>query len=231
MSARWARVSTFWTRVGFPPSPRSDSRGGVAVGVGIPRSIQCTTALASPATNRSAAVTTRIRTGSARARRRSATASSTISRTEWCTTITAWRAPTSSAASAAPSRTRCGDRASRTLSFALAGSPSVPFATTTGACPGRHRGQFPRGGETGAAPAGEPGSLHLIDQRRPARARSGRRAAPARTWQGGRPGWRARPRTRGQQPGQPVGRGGLAGRAEELDAVGGAHQRELLSGG
>ena len=133
MSARCASVSTFCTRVGFPPSPRSDSRGGVRVGAGTPFSIQCTTALASPPTNRSAPVTTCTGTWSIPARLRSAAASSMISRTEVCTTITARLAPVIAAASTAPSRTRCGDRASRTLSLALAGSPSVPLATTTGA--------------------------------------------------------------------------------------------------
>ena len=67
----------------------------------------------------------------------------------------------------APSRTRCGERASSTLSFALAGSPSVPFATTTAvrAVLAGDRGQLPRGREPGAAAAGEPGPLHLVDQR------------------------------------------------------------------
>jgi hypothetical protein len=68
---------------------------------------------------------------SRRAFLRSAAAWSTISRTAWWTTTTARPAPTISAASTAPSRTRCGSRASRTLSFALAGSPSVPLAITT----------------------------------------------------------------------------------------------------
>ena len=135
ISARCARVSTFCTSVGLPPRPRSDSRGGVAAGAGTPRSIQRTTALASPPTNRSAAVRTRIRTRSKRAWRRSATASSMMSRTHRCTTITASLAPVSSAAITAPSRTRCGDLAISTLSLALAGSPSVPFAITTAAGP------------------------------------------------------------------------------------------------
>jgi len=54
-------------------------------------------------------------------------------RTDRCATTTACRAPTIPAAATAPSSTRCGARASSTLSFALAGSPSAPFATTTGA--------------------------------------------------------------------------------------------------
>ena len=41
------------------------------------------------------------------------------------------RAPTAAAAAAIPSRTRWGTVESRTLSLALAGSPSVPLATTT----------------------------------------------------------------------------------------------------
>ena len=134
MSARCASVSTFCTRVGFPPSPRSDSRGGVAGGGG--------DTLLDPVHDRAGLtahepVRSRSRRGSGTwsipARLRSAAASSMISRTEMCTTITAWRAPAIAAASTAPSRTRCGDRASRTLSLALAGSPSVPLATTTGA--------------------------------------------------------------------------------------------------
>ena len=135
MSARCASVSTFCTRVGLPPRPRSDSLGGVAVGAGTPCSIQCTTALASPATNRSAAVRTVTRTRSRRARRRSAAARPRMSRTSRCATITAWLAPTICAASTAPSRTRCGDLAISTLSLALAGSPSVPLPITTGARP------------------------------------------------------------------------------------------------
>jgi len=135
MSARCASVSTFCTSVGAPRRPRRERCGGVAVGVGTPRWIQCTTALAWPATNRSAAVRTSSRTRPERARTRSATASATISRTPRCTTTTALLAPIISAASTAPSRTSCGDRAMSTRSFALAGSPSVPFATTTGACP------------------------------------------------------------------------------------------------
>ena len=58
MSARCASISTFYTRVGLPPRARSDSLSGVAVCAGTPRSIQRTTALASPPTNRSAAVRT-----------------------------------------------------------------------------------------------------------------------------------------------------------------------------
>ena len=140
ISARWARVSTFCTRAGpgpclpLPPSrlPLPPSRGGRPVGAATPRSTQCTTALASPAMNVSAAVSTRTGTGSVPAARRSATAWSTISRTLWCTTITTSRAPVSSAAPAAPSSTRCGATASRTLSLSLAGSPSTPLAMTLG---------------------------------------------------------------------------------------------------
>ncbi len=135
MSARCASVSTFCTSVGAPRRPRWASRGGVAVGAGTPRWTHCTTALAWPATNPSAAVRTSSRTRSRPARARSATASSRISRTSRCTTITASLAPVISAASTAPSRTRCGEQAMSTRSFTLAGSPSVPFATTTGARP------------------------------------------------------------------------------------------------
>ena len=41
------------------------------------------------------------------------------------------RAEVASAASAIPSSTRCGARASRAASFALAGSDSMPLAITT----------------------------------------------------------------------------------------------------
>ena len=135
MSARCASVSTFWTSVGRPPRPRSESRDDLAAGAGMPRSIQCTTALASPATNRSAAAQVVTWTRSKRTRRRSAMAAPRISRTLRCATITASVAPTISAARTAPSRTRCGDLAISTLSLPLAGSPSVPFPITTGARP------------------------------------------------------------------------------------------------
>ncbi len=135
MSARCASVSTFCTSVGAPRRPRKASRGGVAVGAGIPRWIHRTTALAWPATNPSAAVRTSSHTRSRPARTRSATAWSMIARTSRCTTITAFPAPVISAASTAPSRTRCGEEAMSTRSFMLAGSPSVPDATTTGALP------------------------------------------------------------------------------------------------
>ena len=93
MSARWASVSTFCTSVGLPCRPRSDSRCGVAFGFGTPRSSQCTTALASPATNRSAAGTTLSLARSRRARFRSATAAAMMSLTAgWATMIASARA-------------------------------------------------------------------------------------------------------------------------------------------
>ena len=49
------------------------------------------------------------------------------------------RAPTTVAASTAPSSTRCGAVASSTLSLRAAGSPSAPFTTTTGAPAARDR--------------------------------------------------------------------------------------------
>ena len=88
ISARWARVSTFCTSAGRLPRPGPPSRAGRPVGVGTPRSTQCTTALASPAVKWSAAVITRTGTGSQPALRRSVTARSTTSLTAWCATIT-----------------------------------------------------------------------------------------------------------------------------------------------
>ena len=65
---------------------------------------------------------------SERARRTDSKAESAWRSTQ---TITS-RAPTAAAAIWAPSRTRCGALVSKSLSFALAGSPSAPFTTTTG---------------------------------------------------------------------------------------------------
>ena len=65
-----------------------------------------------------------LRSASAYARDRSPTPSS-------ATPTTISIASSAHAASAAPSRIRCGARVSRTLSFQLAGSPSVALTTTT----------------------------------------------------------------------------------------------------
>ncbi len=78
-SATCASVSTFWTSVGRPPTPRWKTRGGVERGSPGPPSSRSTTADSSPARKRSAAVTTRTGTRSplrtdtaARTERRSA---------------------------------------------------------------------------------------------------------------------------------------------------------------
>ena len=68
MRAIWAIVSTFWISVGRPPTPRSNGRGGVAVGFAGPPFSQWTSALSSPATNRSGVPATDRRTGRARGR-------------------------------------------------------------------------------------------------------------------------------------------------------------------
>ena len=39
MRATWARVSTFWTSVGRPSTPRSNGRGGTVVGRASPASM------------------------------------------------------------------------------------------------------------------------------------------------------------------------------------------------
>ena len=50
MSAAWARLSTFWTSVDFPPMPFSNGRGGTVVGRASPALTKCTAADSSPAT-------------------------------------------------------------------------------------------------------------------------------------------------------------------------------------
>jgi hypothetical protein len=50
MSATWARVSTFCTSVGRPPTPFSNGRGGIDVGSATPSLTLCTAADSSPAT-------------------------------------------------------------------------------------------------------------------------------------------------------------------------------------
>ena len=55
MSARWASVSTFCTRVGAPPRPRSLTRGGWNVGSAGPPPSRFTTAVSWPARNRGGA--------------------------------------------------------------------------------------------------------------------------------------------------------------------------------
>ena len=191
---------------GGPGSPRSapapasaPSRGGRPVGAATPRSTQCTTALASPAMNLSAAVITRTGTGS----RRSAAARSTISRTVWCTTRTTWPAPVSSAAPTAPSSTRCGATASRTLSLSLAGSPSTPLPMTIRTGPAGQGAQLDRGGKARAAPPGQPGALDLVDELVAGGAGLGARRA-------------------GPVPGQVLGQGGRAARSPRGRAAAGS---------
>ena len=53
MSAMLASVSTFWTSVGRPRTPRSNGRGGTKAGLAGPPFSHCTSALSSPATKRS----------------------------------------------------------------------------------------------------------------------------------------------------------------------------------
>ena len=48
--ATWARVSTLCTRVGRPPIPRSNGRGGVVVGLASPPFSQWMSAVSSPTT-------------------------------------------------------------------------------------------------------------------------------------------------------------------------------------
>ena len=55
MSARWASVSAFCTRVGAPPRPRSLTRGGWKVGRAGPPPSRFTTAVSWPARNRGGA--------------------------------------------------------------------------------------------------------------------------------------------------------------------------------
>ena len=77
------------------------------------------------------------------------------------------RAPTASAASSAPSSTRCGASSSSVRSLALSGSPSA--ALTTIARRPRRGGDGPqldRGGERGAAAAAQTRGRHLVDQGR-----------------------------------------------------------------
>ena len=70
--------------------------------------------------------------GSRRWARRSASAASTVGMLEAGTYTMACWARSVLAATASPSSTRCGARASSNASLRLAGSPSAPLATTTG---------------------------------------------------------------------------------------------------
>ena len=52
ISARWASVSTFWTSVGRPSTPRSNTRGGVNCGTAGPPLTRLASADSSPARKR-----------------------------------------------------------------------------------------------------------------------------------------------------------------------------------
>ena len=154
-SARCASVSTFRTSVGAPSTPLSYGRGGVNVGSAGPPFRNWTSAVSSPATNRSG--TTAVCTLMPPSRRRSAIACATAARTVAVVATTTCRASTARAASTAPSMTRCGAYASSTLSLPDGGSPSVPFATTIGRVRRpQHRVELDAGRKRRAAPAGEP---------------------------------------------------------------------------
>ncbi len=64
ISARWASVSTFWTRVGRPPIPCSQTGRGANRGRAGPPLSALTTAEVSPARNRSGAWITSAGSGS-----------------------------------------------------------------------------------------------------------------------------------------------------------------------
>src|SRR5207253_3172892 len=113
----------------------SNGSGGVKVGLARPRLRNWMSAVSSPATNPSGTATARRRTRLSSLPPRSAIAlerASSPSRSARETATIASRAPTACAAATAPSSTRCGKYRTRTLSLPLMGSPSVPFATTTG---------------------------------------------------------------------------------------------------
>ena len=132
--AMWASVSTLWTSVGRPTTPRSNTRGGLNRGMAGCPLIRLASADSSPARKRGGASMTSTGVMSMRAAARSATTarSRSWSRVFRCTySATAWE-PTASAASWRPSRTRCGEIHSSDLSLSLAGSPSAPLPMTTG---------------------------------------------------------------------------------------------------
>ncbi len=86
--------------------------------------------------------------------------------------MTASCAPTARAAATTPSSTRCGASVSRIVSLTLAGSPSVPLATTMGGRRvARASGRRPADGlelrarrEAGAAPTPQPGPVHRVHE-------------------------------------------------------------------
>ena len=197
MSATWASVSTFATRVGRRATPRSNGRGGVTVGLASPPLSQLISAVSSLATYRRGSWLMVMGTSDRPASPRSCTADQTVctcAARVWsrhtCTAV----APTARAASTAPSSTRCGARLSRAWSFSLAGSLSMPLATTTADPAGTP--------PTSSSP--RPGTRRRHGRSGPPRRQHwpGHRPGPAggaRPWAAGRtapragPGWRARP--------------------------------------
>ena len=138
MSAMLASVSTFWTSVGRPRTPRSNGRGGTKVGLR-GAAVQPVARARSPRPRRIARERRR-----ARIARAPPAAAARRSRWPWLacapaaprpTAMTICLAPTAAAAAAAPSSTRCGLMRMSSASLWLAGSPSTPFATTTGSRP------------------------------------------------------------------------------------------------
>ena len=126
--------STFWTKVGRPPTPRSRTGWSPTnEGTAGSRPLMALTAADScPARNRSGATMTSMGHGSSALRLRSLMAA-VITRAPSAGTNTCARdAPRVLAARTAPSSTRWGSWWTRKRSLLLAGSPSAPFATTRG---------------------------------------------------------------------------------------------------
>ncbi len=139
MSATWASVSTFWTSVGRPPTPRSRT-GRRPTNDGMPAFrplMVLTTADSWPARNRSGATTMSTGHGSS-------AGPLVVHR---CAGSSARRRPAARARRPAGAEGRRGDGGSvqdemgtvvdRYRSLPLAGSPSAPLATTTGFRPPR----------------------------------------------------------------------------------------------
>ena len=118
-----------------------------------------------------------------------------------CTYRYAVRAPTASAASCRPSRTRCGANQSSAASLLLAGSPSAPLATTTGLPPALATADsFLATGNAAPPRPVRPAAPTSLDQRSAADPLPGRAGASARPGRGRARGRRRRP-VRGPRPG------------------------------
>ena len=130
----WARVSTFWTRVGRRLYPSWAGSGGVSRGRGGLPSRCASTAVSSPATYPAALRASVTRRRGLRGPRSASAADSVGCASAGAAMITS-RAPTARPADSTPSSTRCGTRVKSVRSFALIGSPSVPFTTSTGRAP------------------------------------------------------------------------------------------------